>query len=489
MSLSFHLWVRGIFFLFVWGVCQDVGGIVRRHDVADTEYVSAATNFPTVGYLATSGTIRGSGVLVGVTTNDLSRWVLTAAHIVSPNQFVIQGVTYPVVEFVRHPSWDGSAGGILGGGGSLDDIALALIQVPAGSSLPSPSLWHGSDADLQVGLLLDTVGAGRPGDGLTGESGSAGTLRAAQNTLQAIGSRSPLTPVATVFEYRFHAPGNSAVRPREGMAVFLDSGGPVWADFGNGDVVIGVHSYVRDNDGQGRGTYGDELGATRVPLYDTWIRDVMDAYADEWVSVSTLAVGAGSILPAEVVNVPAGTVTNFVLEATNEDHHIASIEWNDAELYVNSGNRGMQMTNMIVELEVNSSLVVSFSPSATISGIPLSWLTGYGITNKTDAIEDKDLDGDTFTVLEEYWADTHPIDSNDFFSVQGITRNSGTNLSLMLSRTSTQRVYKIDRASSLPYPYDWQSITSFPGSGATWSEDIPVEDEGLEFFRATVLVP
>ena len=56
------------------------------------------------------------------------------------------------------------------------------------------------------------------------------------------------------------------------MGVTYDSGGPVIADeFGGHDKISGIHIYVIDNDEEGLGTYGDDLGSTRVTLYDDWI--------------------------------------------------------------------------------------------------------------------------------------------------------------------------------------------------------------------------
>ncbi len=466
----------------------DAQGIVRRDDVPDTDYIVAATNFPAVGALTSGGgTIRGSGVLVGEFTADEPRWVLTAAHISTPSRFAVNGVISEVIEFIRHPDWDTSGGGLLESG-LEHDIALALIHPPAGATLPSPALWHAVDGDLAVGVLLDTVGVGQGGTGLTGETGGAGTLRAAQNTLRQRGSVAPLTPVATAFEYRFHAPGDSGVRPREGMAVFLDSGGPVWADFGDGPVVVGVHSYVNDNDGAGRGTYGDDVGSTRVPLYDSWIRDVFEQYENAFATVATSVTGPGTISPDAIASIPVGRTTNFLVIAENEDHHIAEIAWNSDTLYINTGNRGLPETNVVLEVTTNSLLEVTFTPSSTISGIPLTWLTSFGITNKTDDIEDQDLDGDGFSVLQEFIADTHPVDSNDFFAVHSIDLLAATNIAIILSRTSTQRLYRIE-STDLLHPADWQEVISFTGNGIEWEQVLPPATAPKEFYRATVTIP
>jgi len=242
-------------------------GIVRRHDVDEQEYIDLGGSFPAAGLFLHNTSPQGSGVLISETGVGASEWVLTAAHINTPNFFNINGVNYDVAEMIRHPGFGGSTGGPPGSG-LADDIALVRLTEPVVGV--TPMRWHDDDADLQAGVEVFTVGLGLSGTGLTGEEGTSGTRRAAENTIFARGAQSPQTPIPTAFTYRFHAPTDSDVRPLEGMAVFLDSGGPVIADFG-GDVVIGVHSYVDDRDGGGRGTYGDDVGSTRVPLYDEWI--------------------------------------------------------------------------------------------------------------------------------------------------------------------------------------------------------------------------
>ena len=272
MSTSKNAWsgakVVSVTLLILLLAPFDTQGIVRRHDVADQQYIDFGATFPAVGELF-SGTSRvGSGALVSETGTGSSVWVLTAAHVTTPNKFSVGGAMYDVAEFIRHPEYGGGTGGPPSSG-IENDIALARLDLAVVGV--TPMQWHDNDANISAGVNVVSVGLGLSGTGETGEvSGTAGTRRAAENTIRAIGSNAPTTPVATAFEYRFRSPTTSGVRPLEGMAVFLDSGGPVVADFGGGSVIIGVHSYVRNNSGT-RGTYGDDLGATRVPLYNAWI--------------------------------------------------------------------------------------------------------------------------------------------------------------------------------------------------------------------------
>ena len=278
------------------GLMPSAEGIVRRDDVDDQQYIDFGAQFPSVGMFSSNGSIRGSGVLISSGGTGQSRWVLTAAHLSTPNEFTIDDSLYTVSEFIRHPDWGGDGGGLTTG--LENDIALARLD--AAVSGVTPSAWHDNDGDLLTGLELVSVGFGRSGTGLTGGSGSAGTKRAAENTLETLGAASPLTPPETAFEYLFQNPDNDFVgagaRPLEGIGAVFDSGGPVLADFGDGFVVVGIHSYVRNNDGSNNlGTYGDDMGSTRVPLFDDWIMATVPE-PKTWSLLSGLAVLATVVL-------------------------------------------------------------------------------------------------------------------------------------------------------------------------------------------------
>lgn len=238
------------------------GIVILDTGVTDQQYIDLGNSFSSVGELASSGSIRGSGSLISETGGGPSRYVLTAAHLGTPNEFAIGGSVYNVTNFTRHPDYDNTT--------LENDIAIAELDTTLSgfSALP----WHNNDGDLASGLDVTSVGFGRTGDGTTGEqNGTAGTKRGAQNTIDEIGSNAPFSPSGTHFEYRFFEPSNTDARELEGSVATFDSGGPVIADFGEGNTIVGVHSYVQNNDGGTLATYGDDTGSTRVPLFDSWI--------------------------------------------------------------------------------------------------------------------------------------------------------------------------------------------------------------------------
>ncbi len=258
-----------ISFFILFSFVNSTEGIVIRHDRDDEDYIAFGEEFPSVGGLYSNDSISGSGVLISETGGS-SRWVLTAAHISTPDVFTVNDTDYTVNEFTRHPNYGGDGTGMETG--IENDIAIAELTDPVSGINGLP--WHDDDDDLTSGLDVVSVGLGLSGDGQDGETGSAGTKRAAENEITGIGGKDPFS-VETAFEYEFYDPDHSDVKNLEGMGVLYDSGGPVVADFGQGYTVVGIHSYVIDNDDQGRGTYGDDLGSTRVPLYDEWIAEVV----------------------------------------------------------------------------------------------------------------------------------------------------------------------------------------------------------------------
>jgi hypothetical protein len=235
-------------------LAPEAHGIVGRHDIPDADFIALGELFPSVGVLSVNANLEGSGLLIH------EEWVLTAAHLQTPTRFTVDGVDYAVTEFIRHPDWTGN----LANG---NDIALARLSTPVTGVTPS-SWFTGTDA---VGTIGVSVGFGLAGTGLTGEvTGTGGIKRAAESRISAVGSPSPTTPPRSIFEYTFLNPTNPAALPLEGMAVFRDSGGPVFI-YQNGEyLAAGIHSYVV-NTGGNRGTYGDRVGSTRVSLYDEWI--------------------------------------------------------------------------------------------------------------------------------------------------------------------------------------------------------------------------
>jgi hypothetical protein len=247
-----------------------------RDDKSDSLYTVAGSTYSAVGALrvdADSGTFGCSGSLIG----DGS-WVLTAGHCSdgatagnatfslgdTMTSFFLTSDTYAVDEVVPHPKWDGSLS-------KGYDIALMHLSSDAGTGA---SIYRGNSEAGSVGTI---VGFGLTGTGLTGATNLDGKKRAGDNLIDGF-FRTP-GKTSRLFATDFTDPsgdsnvfGSEASENNEFLAVFGDSGGPVFID----SEIAGVNSFIVDNNRNGLfADYGDYGGATRVSAFADWIDSVL----------------------------------------------------------------------------------------------------------------------------------------------------------------------------------------------------------------------
>jgi len=248
--------------------------------VTDADYIALGAEYPEVGVISGSGDV-GSGVLIA------PDWVLTAAHIAAAQTtatttFYVGGNSYNITETIIAPGYTSSP---------IDnDIALIKLASPVTNVAPA-ALYTGS---AELGVTATWTGIGQTGNGLTGQNGDGvGTLRGATNVVDAF-AYSSLTPTPDVYlttnsgngtfiaadfddgtagnNTLSGAPYNSSATPTslEGSLGASDSGGGVFANFGDGPVLIGINDFIAPGNGTST-QYGALSGATRVSTYSTWI--------------------------------------------------------------------------------------------------------------------------------------------------------------------------------------------------------------------------
>ena len=279
---------------------QSAWGIVRRHDVDDSQYINLANQpqFAAVGKVFTS-TSAGSGTVIAN-----GWWVLTAAHVVagapvSSISFQIGASTYTAQNVFIHPSYPGS---------SLfptADIALIELNAPVAGVTPA-QIYTGTN---EIGKQGHSVGYGSTGTGITGYiSNTYGTKRAMRNIIDLIiFPNGTISPNGTILLSDFDSPGDannsfgsgSSPTPLdlEGMVAPGDSGGPVFIEEGGIWYIAGVHSFLADpgpptGNGQADARYGDIMGSTRVSSYAGWINSIVP----EPASMTALAIGLIGLL-------------------------------------------------------------------------------------------------------------------------------------------------------------------------------------------------
>lgn len=271
--------------------------IVRRDDVADSDYINLANQpqFAAVGKVFT-GTGAGSGTVIAN-----GWWVLTAAHVVfgapvSSISFQIGAATYTAQNVYIYPGYSGIT----------HDIALIELNTPVAGVTPA-QIYTGTN---EIGKQGHSVGYGATGTGLTGYQGNTyGTKRAMRNIIDLIISpNGTISPNGSILLSDFDSPagtnnslgqwGSSATPlDLEGMGAPGDSGGPVFILEGGVWYIAGVHSFIGDlgppaGNGQADARYGDILGSTRVSSYAGWINSTVP----EPASMTALAVGLVGLL-------------------------------------------------------------------------------------------------------------------------------------------------------------------------------------------------
>lgn len=260
---------------------------VIRHDRADSSYTSLASSYPSVGRLTWPGYICSATLIA-------ENWILTAGHCLddgglsaSDFQFSLSdsgGGTHIGAEIVLHPGWIGDL---------TDGTDIALLRLATNETAVTPSPINTNTSE--VGRTAGHAGYGRTGTGLTGMNANAGTKRAGYNVVDLDGSSVTGYNDMVLFE-DFDSgsagdnwSGTSTQLDLEYLIASGDSGGGMFMNFGLGDVVTGVHSFIASTDGLTDADYGDIAGSTRVSSYESWI-------------VTTTAGAAGGAVAPELAS-------------------------------------------------------------------------------------------------------------------------------------------------------------------------------------------
>jgi hypothetical protein len=232
-------------------------GVVIRHDRDDNAYVQLAAGLsvaPRIGTLSVPGALA-TGTLIA------PGWVLTAAHpldqgvLASQVRFTIGKRQVQASRIVLAPAWTGvfSAGG-----------DVALVQLAEAITAPAyPQLAAQAPAPGATGLWL---GAGRTGNGFTGDILASTTLRAFANTIDAV---TPAGLLQADFDSPIGPAGAQAL-DLEGAIAPGDSGGPLLiADGSGGWHIAGVHSHILNQ--SPRAGYGTTMFSAGVAPLGAWI--------------------------------------------------------------------------------------------------------------------------------------------------------------------------------------------------------------------------
>ena len=133
-----------------------------------------------------------------------------------------------------------------------------------------------------------------------------------------------------------------------------------------------------------------------------------------------------------------------------------------------------------------TNLTANFSEKTTTNGIPFTWFTQYGLTNKTESGEIEDKDNDGMNNLKEYISDTNPTNPASYFQIGDLKQ--GNSMDLTIPQSSTGRIYYVDASTNLlEGEAGWtKGITNSYGNGSNLVFELDANGDNKGFYRARV---
>jgi secreted trypsin-like serine protease len=243
--------------------CLPALAIMIRHDRKDQAYLVDEVAYPQFFHLQLRNQRK---VCLATLLNP--RWAITAGHCAEDTPLretlgkgetwpvLIRGETYAVATLVLHPQYQN--------GKELEGVDLALLQLDREVTDARPARLNRETNEQ--GMVVNLLGWGYTGNGLSGRRANDGKMRRAENQIDSADRWLQLV---------FNDPrqkGSTALE-LEGVAGLGDSGGPAFTEVDGELLLLGVA--IGELEGEGtdkrQGLYGASAIYERISSHLEWI--------------------------------------------------------------------------------------------------------------------------------------------------------------------------------------------------------------------------
>ena len=225
-----------------------------RHDLTDSDYVVADSNYPALVNLFEPSDCIGTLVH--------ESYLLAVAHYAADlhrgQSLKVNGISHAIAEVIIHPKWRKRR--------DEYEIALVRFKKPVHRVTPLP-IYRRTD---ELGSVIALVGRGDHATGLAGErrAKNDGKLRQATSIVSGVDDH--------FIEIYFEKPGEDGITDLEGVGAAGDSSCPVFIDVDGVLYIAGLNSWGDGGKGINVGQYGSRDYQTRVSQYPEWLDSDVD---------------------------------------------------------------------------------------------------------------------------------------------------------------------------------------------------------------------
>ena len=184
---------------------------------------------------------------------------------------------------------------------------------------------------------------------------------------------------------------------------------------------------------------------TGEQLYGWNLAQTNDGAGGYW---ATLTSSNQALLSSSIPFASFGPLLTFTFRDVLNASNAFSVFAVDNTVYTNTGNQSFTFENTNQFITVYPALP---------HGTPVPWLIGYGFTNSATwtGLETNDLNGNGFTIWQDYVAGLNPTNSSSVFAVHNVLPSGSSGHWQITFSTALNRTYRVDYSSNL---VNWQVV-------------------------------